>query len=489
MTSNSNHILKKAAFLLVILLSLSTLTVAQNNELQEVKRVYRNIVEDSINVLSFEENLAPFFEKLAQLENGKINRINIVHIGDSHIQADWLSGTVRKNLQQVFGNGGRGLIFPHKVANSNSAPDIYSFSNTRWEGYRNIHNQSKYDVGISGFVIATEDSAAILKIALNDKDNMGYEFNKLTFLHPMGSEYYEFMLSGANNRDVLEKSAVAYDDVFHKVQSGDYLGKIATKYNTTVSQIKALNGLKSDNISVGQVLKVKKQISQSAKPLPEGTFHDFELICCTDSACTVIELDTLLEFAFMRSMKGYTNQRLMQWDGIVLENTLQSGILYHTIGVNGAMFSHYNKTPRFFEQLPILKPDLIIVSLGTNEALNGKTDAVFDQDFYAFFNNIAQQVDSIPIIITTPPDNRKHPSNADILAQKLVSFAEELGFSVFDLHSILGGKGSFALLQQKNLARADKVHFSANGYIMQGELLNDAILKSYKKFNTTHEPE
>jgi peptidoglycan LD-endopeptidase CwlK len=45
--------------------------------------------------------------------------------------------------------------------------------------------------------------------------------------------------------------------VYYTVVKGDYLGKIAIKYNTSVSAIKALNGLKSDLIKIGQKLRVK----------------------------------------------------------------------------------------------------------------------------------------------------------------------------------------------------------------------------------------
>ena len=42
--------------------------------------------------------------------------------------------------------------------------------------------------------------------------------------------------------------------IVYRVKSGDYLGKIATRYRVTVTQIMKLNGQKSNNISIGQRL-------------------------------------------------------------------------------------------------------------------------------------------------------------------------------------------------------------------------------------------
>jgi LysM repeat protein len=42
----------------------------------------------------------------------------------------------------------------------------------------------------------------------------------------------------------------------YKVKSGDSLLRIAHKYHTTVAKIKKANGLRSDMIRIGQVLKI-----------------------------------------------------------------------------------------------------------------------------------------------------------------------------------------------------------------------------------------
>ena len=44
--------------------------------------------------------------------------------------------------------------------------------------------------------------------------------------------------------------------IIHKVKNGEYLGRIASKYNVSVAKIKKWNNLKSDNIRVGQKLVI-----------------------------------------------------------------------------------------------------------------------------------------------------------------------------------------------------------------------------------------
>ena len=52
----------------------------------------------------------------------------------------------------------------------------------------------------------------------------------------------------------------------HKVVKGDTLYSLAKKYGTTVAELKTLNALKSDELSIGQILKVKKAATAPSKP-------------------------------------------------------------------------------------------------------------------------------------------------------------------------------------------------------------------------------
>ncbi|MCR4337833.1 MAG: L,D-transpeptidase family protein [Candidatus Omnitrophica bacterium] len=63
-------------------------------------------------------------------------------------------------------------------------------------------------------------------------------------------------LEDVNMTLLLSNAEVPGKTVVHQVVSGDTLGKIAKKYNTTVDLIKKSNNLKSDVIRLGQKLRI-----------------------------------------------------------------------------------------------------------------------------------------------------------------------------------------------------------------------------------------
>jgi LysM repeat protein len=84
---------------------------------------------------------------------------------------------------------------------------------------------------------------------VSSKSDMdSYQKNKFLLAKDIADVLIEFASDKVNIPTTVSKT--------HTVVSGDTLSKIATKYATTVSNIKTLNDLKSDNIKISQVLKV-----------------------------------------------------------------------------------------------------------------------------------------------------------------------------------------------------------------------------------------
>ncbi|MGB2128213.1 MAG: LysM peptidoglycan-binding domain-containing protein [Flavicella sp.] len=438
----------------------------------EVEKLAENYNID----LNNPESLSPFLKKLKEQENNKNQKIRIVHIGDSHLQAGYLTHHLKTKLQSKFGNAGMGMVFPYKVAHTNGPSDSYSFSNVTWSSTRNVYKNMQ--TGISGHRICTKQTNSILKMAVNSKNELDYAFDKITLFHPRKNNF-TFELSTAEDRDVIENASHSTKTVYYKVKSGDNLWHISRKFKTSVTALQKLNALKTDRIKVGQKLKVRKK-QQWTEKIPSSAFSPLDYQIQKEDTHSVIRLTEPVEYIFFNSLQN-TASKPIEIDGMLLENTLNNGILYNTIGVNGAMFSNYNDSNYFFEQLPILQADLIVISLGTNEISNNKKDIV--EDLQLLCQNLKQTLgEKIPILITSPYDYRKNEARAAITSKEIIDFVTQKNYPHIDLHKSLGGKNSMRRLQQRKLAQKDGVHLTANGYYLVGELIYKALIQAYNTF-------
>lgn len=97
----------------------------------------------------------------------------------------------------------------------------------------------------------------------------------------------------------------------HKVQSGETLSSISQQYNTSVSSLKASNGLSSDMIYAGQTLQVGG--TASAKTTSNTG---------AEVRYTVKPGDTLANIA---AAYGTTAQTLADWNGLRSANVIYAG--------------------------------------------------------------------------------------------------------------------------------------------------------------------
>ena len=147
------------------------------------------------------EAIYPFFEKL---KNAKNKKVKILHIGDSHIQPDICTGVTRNKLQQVFGYGGRGLVFPYQVAGTASAYDYTAYGTGNWISSKNVEYKPKLNLGLSGISIFTKDSTAGFKIIFKNKHaTIRPEFRKIKVYCHKSPE--SFSLKVSTNSSGYEK--------------------------------------------------------------------------------------------------------------------------------------------------------------------------------------------------------------------------------------------------------------------------------------------
>ncbi len=143
---------------------------------------------ESENTIHFYSDSSVFLNLMEKYQNLIITgtgKLNIVHFGGSHIQADIYSHVMREHLQNFdYGmNGGRGFIFPFSNARTNN-PANYKVSYTgQWESCRNVETRKSCNLGVSGITLLTHDTLATTTIIPNAENSVHYDFNRIRIFH------------------------------------------------------------------------------------------------------------------------------------------------------------------------------------------------------------------------------------------------------------------------------------------------------------------
>lgn len=419
------------------------------------------------------EILKPFFEKLNALETFKDRKLNIVHIGDSHIQADAMTNLIRQRFQERFGNAGLGFVFPYSLMRTNGGRNVRFSSNIAWDNQRITEAKNFSNIGLSGYSFTTTKKNFLIEIEVRNKE---YSFNTLKIITPNNQQSFNL----ATNQGSLALKPSQPKNISHKIQKGETLYAIAKKYKTTVSKIQSHNNLKSSKIVIGSTLKIPTTEVETEPVNMSG----FNILTATPRSPFSYYMYENLEVSDKIYLTPNPQSSHFALNGIVLENN-QNGIIYHNIGVNGVHLSDYNKSKLFFEQLKALEPDLIIVSLGTNETFGKVTPVNFHIQIEKFIETIRTNYGQVPMILTSPPPSLLKKQNENPLvaeyAETLISNSFSNNYATFDLFGAIGGQNAMQRLINLNLIAKDRIHYTANGYEEQGALFFEALINNYEK--------
>ena len=405
----------KIGFLLIALTISVQYSSAQLPAVLETGKSYP-FVNKELNVIYNHEQLSGLMEKLFLQKKSGDQKINILHIGDSHLQADLETSVIRTTLQKEFGNSGRGLIVPYRIAKTNEPFNNKTSSTYLWQNKRCVFPNQPLPIGIGGVTISSKDSCAAFTIFAKNDSLLNYGFNKVTLFYQKDSASYNFaLIDSLGNR----LGTIVKDTINNKI------------FTSSASFPSVVN-------------KITIQLMKSEEQNKQATIY-----------------------------------------GVLLENG-NPGISYHTIGVNGAQYLHYSEAKYFAEQTKALKPDLIIVSLGTNEAyaLNFKQEQ-FYADIQLLYCKLKQENPDVPFLFTTPACSyrRKKPNpRLPLAAKTIIQFANDNNLSYWDLQGATGGDNSAVNWKKNRLLRPDGVHYSKVAYELQGTLFCQAFFNSFNAY-------
>ena len=360
----------------------------------DLDKIELNKIENTDN-----KNFNLFIEKLIKLKKHSLNKnVNIIHIGDSHIQGEVFTNTIRNNLDGYFGIGGFGLNFPYKLAKTNGNSNQKITSKNNWTSIKLTSKNGQKVSGLMGYIVQTKDF--VVNINYNIKN---YDFDKIKFFAKNSNNNLKFF------SDSLNYNYFKFKDNFCEI-------------------------------------KLEKPINS-------------------------------FKIRFENPKDSITN-----FYGFSIENDNSNGIIYNSIGVNGAKYSDYNQTPNFWKQIKNIEADCIILSMGTNEAQNNNLD-FFYKELLTMVSKIKIIYPNAAIIITTPPISYykkiRLNSNVHIISQIIKKFCLENNICYWDLYCIQEEIDGAVQWKRNNLLRPDLVHYSGEGYKLQANLFINAFQKAW----------
>lgn len=180
--------------------------------------------------------------------------------------------------------------------------------------------------------------------------------------------------------------------------------------------------------------------------------------------------------------------------GDLMQRTF-GALSYTDVGVNGAFCLTFTRPDRI-EKIAALHPDLVILSFGTNESHNRRYNPMLHyRQMDDLVRLLRDSLPGVPMLLTTPPGSYEsfrmrrrrrtysiNPRTA-LAVQTIHKYADENGLAVWDMYNILGGTRRACLnWQEAGLMRPDHVHYMPDGYVLQGELLYQALIKAYNDY-------
>jgi lysophospholipase L1-like esterase len=367
------------------------------------------------NVVFGAVHLDPVFEKMYRQKTGGQQIVRILHIGDSHVQADHFPGVVRENLQLRFGNAGRGLVVPFRVAKTNEPHSYRTECVADWQSQRCSRPPHLLPVGIGGLTVRGASAGASLTLRTIDHPQLDYAFEKLLVFFQQDRHSFDLAVLDSAGREMARVDA-----------------------------------------------------------LPDGEAPHY----------AVVHLDRPVHSVTLRAVSSRPGeQNHLTIFGLSAENG-RPGILYHTVGINGARGEHFAQSEFFARQTAALEPDLIVLSLGTNEGQDPRlTPQAMGAQTLKLVEALKRYNPGAVFLFTTPPNTyarrtRTNPAIA-VAAEGLAQLARAEGAAYWDLNKV---GGSAANWRGHGLLSDDGVHFTVAGYQLHGHLFCEAFFNAYNSY-------
>jgi len=116
--------------------------------------------------------------------------LDVVQIGDSHIQPGVMAAPLGKILKKQFGDGGYGMAYPYQLANTNGHSSYKTSSNVSWQPYKVTSKNPNQPIGIAGYSIYQNRSDAYIDYKFDSTQTPAIHFVTVFHSSNLDSNYH-----------------------------------------------------------------------------------------------------------------------------------------------------------------------------------------------------------------------------------------------------------------------------------------------------------
>lgn len=361
--------------------------------------------------------LKPFFRSLDSART-KGELVRILHIGDSQIEGDRISGYIRQRLQQRFGGCGPGLVPFSEEEPSRLCLRMSGFENTEkfqllGKGKKGPHN--RYSLFHSYFRLRPDTSRKFLSASFSYRLNkQGYKRNS----------FYESVTLLSRNRD----SQLSIQSI-----AG------SKKYRPSDSL----------QLSFWDLPKPAGEFSLSLNTGPSTDLFGICLDCRAGVAVDNIPLRGSSGLELLRIKPAFLQEQIRRLNTRLI--ILQFGV--NVVPYEAVSYGWYENTlVKIIQTLKMSSPGIQVLVIGVSDMARKK-----DGKWNSF--------ETIPRVID---------------AQKRACARTNSAF--WDMYQVMGGKNAILAWSKTNppLAGKDMIHLTPKGAQVAGEFLYSALLREMK---------
>ncbi|NQY11882.1 MAG: hypothetical protein HRT71_20495 [Flavobacteriales bacterium] len=197
------------------------------------------------------------------------------------------------------------------------------------------------------------------------------------------------------------------------------------------------------------------------------------------------KFDSDQDTIFFQVERTDTTQQYFELYGIQLEND-DPGLVYQNIGCNGADVPSYMHSEWLEQHLHSIDVDLVIFSIGINDAYDADfTPESYKLNYDTLINIFRRVYPKVDILFTTNNDShyRRKPNQRAFEVRKVMQqLCIERNAAMWDMFEIMGGLGSIDKWVEIELAKPDRIHFTNDGYLLIGNMMYNALINDFHKY-------